>query len=964
MKIGEIYEGFKLVESEYYKYLDGTYNLYIHEKTGTKLIYINNDDINRAYAIGVPTPPDNDKGIPHIIEHSVFGRTPKYKNKDMFTEMKRKLTSTFLNASTSTDHTKYQVASSNEYDFKKLAEIYTELIFNNTILENDLLLKREGIRKEIEDDKLVAKGIVFNEMMGAYSNISRETHFKSAKTLNTNCYRYDFGGKPVDINDLTYEEFCAYYKKYYNPSNFIIYFYGKLEILGYLKMLNEEYLINYTKSEEKVVIELNEERSGIIKLDREYSYEGDEGKEEKSIFIYNKIIKGLEKSVEDTYGVWIIIYVLMGTHTTEFNKSAIQRGISKSIGYGLELFGKEEVQLSISSYGSNYEKSDEFLNLIKETFNNALAKGLDKDIIISTIEGLKISLLQESTNKPRGIEIFDSIARLAIYNKDYKDFLDLNILYNKLMDKVDTDYYEKLIEKYLINDNNSLYEVFIPKKGLMEADKKAIENKNNNILNKLNEDDKKKIIDEQNIFLEWQSEEDESVIRGKEKDSISEKALYSYDLDCIENSDPGIYYKKQKLGELVHAEINFDLNHLKEDEIQNLIILTRLLGQINTEKYIDKELRIKCTRIVPSLSFSYSLLSNKRNRDEYNFQLAVTFNYLVGKEKEVFEFIGEIISNTKFDNYEDIRKIIKSHKQNAEDRIKKANPSRVIEKLEEGFAKIPAFTKSIDSVGLKNKCDKILANIKEEMIIIEDLRNSIVRNAKINIYLTGENFTDESLEIIKAFASKFSNSKEYGKYTYKGNLDMKSEAYITEDKVNYVGMALVPKYLKWSNKFRVFNKILANDYLNTKVRIENGAYSTFIIIAGERRGLILLSIEDPEIAKTIDIYKGIADYLESITITQDQIDENIVKTIGNIDNYETKVENFKTSVAFKKSFAPENYEELRRKDVLGVTVDDFKDYIAYLRDGLDNTKIVVMGNEEKILDNKKLFDEIIDYRKL
>ena len=43
-----------------------------HKKTGAKVFLISNDDDNKVFFIGFRTPPDDDTGLPHILEHSVL----------------------------------------------------------------------------------------------------------------------------------------------------------------------------------------------------------------------------------------------------------------------------------------------------------------------------------------------------------------------------------------------------------------------------------------------------------------------------------------------------------------------------------------------------------------------------------------------------------------------------------------------------------------------------------------------------------------------------------------------------------------------------------------------------------------------------------------------------------------------------------------------------------------------------
>ena len=202
-----------------------TWQLY-HKKSGARLFIIKNDDPNRVFTVGFRTPPADSTGLPHILEHSVLCGSRKFPVKDPFIELEKGSLKTFLNAMTYPDKTMYPVASQNDKDFMTLMDVYLDAVFHPTILQSPNALRQEGWHYEPSEqkDSLSIKGVVYNEMKGAFSSSEEVLLREIKRQLNPdNAYQYESGGIPEFIPDLTYERYLDFYKRHYNASNSFIY---------------------------------------------------------------------------------------------------------------------------------------------------------------------------------------------------------------------------------------------------------------------------------------------------------------------------------------------------------------------------------------------------------------------------------------------------------------------------------------------------------------------------------------------------------------------------------------------------------------------------------------------------------------------------------------------------------------------------------------------------------------------
>ena len=125
----QICHGFKFINQEKIKEIDTEVLRFEHEKTGAALLVLENDDDNKVFSVTFRTPPVNERGVAHILEHSVLCGSQKYPVKEPFVELMKGSLQTFLNAMTFPDKTMYPVASRNRKDFHNLMNVYMDAVF-------------------------------------------------------------------------------------------------------------------------------------------------------------------------------------------------------------------------------------------------------------------------------------------------------------------------------------------------------------------------------------------------------------------------------------------------------------------------------------------------------------------------------------------------------------------------------------------------------------------------------------------------------------------------------------------------------------------------------------------------------------------------------------------------------------------------------------------------------------------
>ena len=237
---------------------------YQHEKSGAWLVVEKNNNIDKKFEINVRTPAENDKGTNHVIEHCVLNGSKEFPCKSIIWELTQIANATFINAFTSPCYTSFPVCSIDEDELESLAKVYSSGVFHPMFIEEKKIFNKEGIRFELDKNgKLIPNGTVFNEMQkgvqGQILNHLIKNVFPDTKDKNF-C-----GGIPEEILNLTYEEICETYKKYYHPANMVIYMGGNINYKRFMKWLNEEYLQEYDKKDFKEVNYLSQNPDNVPK---------------------------------------------------------------------------------------------------------------------------------------------------------------------------------------------------------------------------------------------------------------------------------------------------------------------------------------------------------------------------------------------------------------------------------------------------------------------------------------------------------------------------------------------------------------------------------------------------------------------------------------------------------------------------------------------------------------------------
>ena len=476
MQVNDIIHGFRLLRQEQVKEAASEAFEFQHVKSGARLLYLKNTDDNKVFSISFRTPPTDDTGVPHIIEHSTLCGSRKFPLKEPFVELVKGSLNTFLNAMTYPDKTMYPVASCNDKDFHNLMDVYLDAVFYPSIYDNEEILMQEGWHHEIEspEEPLKYSGVVYNEMKGALSSPEDLLENQVMRELfPDNTYSCESGGNPKAIPNLTYQQFIDFHKKYYSPANSYIYLYGDMDIEEQLAFIDSEYLSNFDIVEVDSAIPLQAAFNEVKQVEDSYPIGEDEPEDSRTFLSYN-LVMAQAGDHELINAIGLLEQALLKTPAAPLRKALIDAGLGMDVSSHFET-NVLQPYLSITVNGAEADKAGKFRQVLHDTLAELVENGIDRTILEAALNLMEFQLREADFGSyPKGLIYNIMLMTNWLYDKDPLEKLRYEADLQDLRSKLATDYYEQLLKKYFLENNFAVSVVMKPDKTLAARQEAAL----------------------------------------------------------------------------------------------------------------------------------------------------------------------------------------------------------------------------------------------------------------------------------------------------------------------------------------------------------------------------------------------------------------------------------------------------------------------------------------------------------
>lgn len=967
LTVGQQYSGFTLQEITKVKEISSTAYQFTHKKSGARLLFMENEDDNKVFSITFRTPPSDSTGVAHIVEHSVLCGSRKFPMKEPFVELIKGSLNTYLNAMTFSDKTMYPVASRNDKDFQNLMDVYLDAVFYPVMYDCPEVFMQEGWHYEAESKEadLTYKGVVYNEMKGAFSSpeaiLDKEI---LASLFPDTTYGYESGGDPDVIPALTLEGFLGFHRKYYHPSNSYIYLYGKMDIEEKLAFLDKEYLAAFTAKSIDSAITNQELFTEPKFVEAFYPASANEDIHDKTFLSLNCIV-GQAEETETMMALQILEHFLLRTQSAPLKKALIDANIGKDV---LSSFADSILQpcFSIIVSGSDEAKVEAFKRVTKETLANLVRDGIDRELIEASINLLEFKLREADFGQsPKGL----------IYNIKCMDswLYDasplLGISYEKplrnIKQALGNRYFEQLIESKFLNNSHMTLVVLKPKQGMGEMRAREI---------------KAELAAQKQKLSEFELEQFVAMtkkLKLRQETPDTAEALATIPLLKLQDIEPKseqlvleekleehtkVLFHPLTTNRIAYLNLYFNAATIPQELVSYAFLLAEFLGKVSTERYNYGELANVVNSSTGGIAYDVIAFTESHSAEVYYPKFKIKAKALVEKLPKLCEIIAEVITKSKFDDKKRMKELIAQLKSSLEMYLlrnaQQVVAGRVLSYFspasrynEQGLLSFYEFIVELDK-NFDGKYPVIQENFAKIMPMIFN-KNELVTSITLekNDYQT---FVEAYPKIVDGL-----NEQKFAEQTYAFEINPLNEGLMTSSKIQYVAKGANFNRLgfKFTGSLRVLETILRYDYMWNRIRVQGGAYGAFTQF--RRTGnMVFGSYRDPNLTETIDVYDETAAYMRNFTVDEREMTKYIIGTMSSLDTPLTA--QMKGEVAAECYIRHITQADIQgeRNQVLTTGQQDIRDLAALIDACMKENYLCVLGGEEKIKENKAVFHQL------
>ena len=957
-------EAYELLEKKELQDLNSVGYRLRHKKTGAKIALIRNDDENKVFYIGFRTPPKDSTGVAHIVEHTVLCGSDKFPVKDPFVELAKGSLNTFLNAMTYPDKTVYPVASCNDKDFANLMDVYLDAVFHPNIYKYEEIFKQEGWHYELEseDAPITYNGVVYNEMKGAFSSPESVLERSILNSLfPDNTYGNESGGDPVDIPNLTYQDYLDFHSKYYHPSNSYIYLYGDMDFAEKLEWIDKEYLSAY----DAITLDSAVKEQAAFEKPKEISFPypiaSSESLTDNTYLSYNTVVGNvLDKELYLAFEV--LEYALLNAPGAPLKKALIDAGIGKDI-MGSYDNGIYQPIFSIIAKNANEEQKEEFLAIIRSVLEDCVKNGISKKSLLAGINSMEFKFREADFGAyPKGLMYGLQCLDSWIYDEK-EPFMHIEAIetYAFLKEQTKGRYFEELVQKYLLDNTHVSVVITKPQKGLNAENEKALEEK----LATLSKEEIDSLIADTRHLKEYQEEpspkEDLEKIPLLKREDLKKDIVKLTNEECEVAGVPALYHDVFTSG-IHYVDFMFDIKHIRQEDLPYVGLLKAVLGYVDTEHYGYADLSNEINLQTGGISNNILVTADVEHIEEYSLKFEIRTKFLDDKTGAALRLVKEIICSSNLDDEKRLYEIIAQGKSRLQMAIGGMGHYMAGMRAMSYFSKtskISDLTGGIELYKMVADLEEHFEEKKEELkATLKRLVKEIFVRERLMLNITsagGTEFLEQELQMLLESLPSDKNPVKQQEII----CEKKNEGFLDASKVQYVSRAgnFVEKGYSYTGTLRILKVIMGYDYLWINIRVKGGAYGCMSGF-GKNGDTYFASYRDPKLRATNEIYEKIPEYLKEFDADERDMTKYIIGTISEMDTPLTPISRGRRSLICYLGHITDEELQKERDAVLSGTAEDIRALAPLVQAVLEEQDLCVIGNEETLRAEKEMFMEL------
>lgn len=860
--------GFSLLRSKPLPEIGGTLHEMEHIKTGAKLIWLERPDDNKTFGIAFTTLPEDSTGVFHILEHSVLCGSDKYPVKEPFVELLKNSMNTFLNAMTFPDKTFYPVSSRNEKDFLNLMRVYLDAVFHPLIYSKPEIFYQEGWHYEFDENEIPSyKGVVFNEMKGAYASADEQL----AETINAmlfpdNCYRFSSGGDPAVIPDLTYESFLDAHRRFYSPSNSFIFLDGAMDIELVLSILDQEYLSTFERGNRIAPPAIQRcINAGTKRVAYELGQE--ESPDNRYRVSWGNVI-GTYDDRETLIAMQVLSQVLCSSNQSPLPKCILEKGLAEDVVMRIQ-DGVLQPWVMLEVQNCAKENISEIEQTIKAELIRLSNDGLDHEQLTAQMANMEFRMRERDYGgMPRGLVFGFNALETWLYGGDPTANLEVGTLFDDLRAKLEQGHFEDLLRRLLMENPHTCQVIMEPSHTAGEERRQAEQKRLADEADSWTDSQRQSLKDRQARIQAWQESTDSpEALATLPRLDLKDISAEPEDIPTEVTEIAGVPVLKHEVacGGIVYCTLYFDLADRTEEELSAASMLCGLLGELPTETSTAEQLMNRKQLLCGMFQCQVRSFAKDNQPDRCERKLCVSFSALESNLSDAIDLVAEIMTQTRFDCENAVLDILRQRKMMLMQQIVMAGHGLALGRMAAQTSMngvVDEYTNGYQFyTWLKDQDENW--NWKNVHTCLTKTAEAVFCTSRLTVSVTGTD-PNAAAMITNKLSAQLCQGNAGEKYNIHPWGKRKEGIAIPAD-ISFAvkGGTILDNGGTYNGILPLASRIIGLGYLWNTIRVQGGAYGAGLI--ARNTGLACCySYRDPNAARSLEQYDGAAEFLRSI----------------------------------------------------------------------------------------------------
>lgn len=927
-----------------------------HADTGAQVLHVHCNDEENLFSVGFRTPPADSTGVAHILEHCVLAGSQKFPVKDAFNELGKRTLNTFLNAMTWPDRTVYPVCSAVKADYFNLATVYSDLVFNPLITRQTF--EREGHHLEVTDEGgLTVSGVVYNEMKGVYSDPQKYIMRGLQQSLSPDTpYGVDSGGDPAAIPDLTYEQFVAFHRQFYSPSNARFLLYGDValdENLAFLKGVLEPFDRVEVDSEIPDQPRWEAPRREVI----DYPV-GEEDPLEGRTFALLAWLVGQSADPDQTLLLEVLSFALYGSAAGPLRKALVDSGLGKDIfpGYGFDADLRQGA-MNFGLRGAEEDQAEAIEALILSTLERIADEGLDPELIEASLH--HVAFHTTEITPPFPLMVLYRANPPWYYGGDPRDGLQFSSAIARLRARYQEDpaLFSRAIREHLLDNPHRLTLVARPSRTLVASWEETFASRMEALQARIDEEEKASI--QANV----------EALNASQETPDSPEALATLprlDLDAIPREVRPIPTAHRQAGEVevfehevfsngvAYLTLDFDIRDLDDADALLIPMLSSATLGMGAAGLDYEAMARRVARHTGGLSGSPDSGRDLHSGGRYE-RLSISGKVLGHNAAELVAILGDVLTAPDTSDHKRLGDLLKAAASRSASRIIPSGHSfaymRAAACLDHPFWRREQWSGITQVIHLQEMAaggGDAVAGLASE---VARLQQRIFTRARVSARVAGDPELVARLRpLLDGLFERLAPGQPITPITPGAPSLSASTGVIIPGQVNYVGQVLrLPNLLDpAAPALEMLSQILSSEVLYAKLRVQGGAYGGFAFYTAD--GLLpMVSYRDPNLQETFDVYTRVLEHLDAVGLTDALVDDSRIGAIGSHSRVLSPSQQLSSARSRHLMGLTDEDRAAFRQGLFDVTAADIMERaVPLVREALATAPRAAIGGEQKL----------------